>query len=250
MPAIAMHNFLEWPWNIVHIRLQLEASRPDGPAPPWEWRAAVRTTRPSILSKITACGGDWVDLSTRASSCTAPAGGCFCFSTSRTVEPSNNASSRGSTCPLSGSESRRKADFTLPWRMHLEKVWERWSVSPSSCLVTAFDRFFFPNKASWSWSDRPSLRSSMKRPANHKFSLLSMCALRWRCEMESDVRWSTRVGRTIRANNEIDSSAVPSAKAEIKRVDSSVRRFPAAPSGILLLLLLLLLLQDSKNPGA
>ena len=233
MPAIAMHNFFEWPWNIVHIRLQLGVSKPDGPAPPWECRATVRTTRPSILSKITTCGGDWVNLSTRASSCTTPAGGCFSLSTSRTVEPSNNTSSRGSTCPLSGSESRRKADFSLPWRMHLEKVWERWSASLSSCLVTAFDRFFFPNKASWSWSDRPSLRRSMKRPANHKFSLLSwVCALRWGCELESDVGWRRRVDRTIIANIEIYSSAVLSAKAEIKRVDSSVRRFLAAPRGM------------------
>ena len=164
MLAIAVQRAFDDPWNIVQRRRQLAASNPDGPALPWQCKAAERIVLWSRQSKMTG----WVSsgpLGNNASGWISPGGGCLALRISRTddadpSDPGINWSS-GRTLPRVDGERSRKAAFTFPWCMFREN----WRVMFSSSSVAWLD---FERWANSFWMIWPSWSSSSNFPSIHR----------------------------------------------------------------------------------
>ena len=74
--------------KLMHVRLQLSESTPDGHTTPWVFKAARQTTSLVRDSKRTGCGCSGGSSEMMAECEAFCAGGCFSFSISRTVLPS------------------------------------------------------------------------------------------------------------------------------------------------------------------
>ena len=183
---------------MVHRGRQFEAFSPEGPAEPWQWRAALRTMFPFRRSKMTG----WVSggsSSRRADGQTEPAGGCFDFGASRTVIPGEVSSSNISTRPRPDSDNALRAPSPFPWNIILPKN----QASSSSWQVP-----LLVVRSRCSCMTLPSLSKSWKWPFVHSSKRLLRQATRSLCVAELSGCCRRREGMTIIARKATDSSAL------------------------------------------
>ena len=222
--ATAEHRLLEDPWNMVHRGRQFEAFSPEGPAEPWQWRAALRTMFPFRRSKMTG----WVSggcSSRRADGQTEPAGGCFDFGASRHSRGSFFVKHQhpATTWLWQCSQSA----FAFPLEHHPSK-------EPGLIffLTMCVQVPLLVVRSRCSCMTLPSLSKSWNWPFVHSSKRLLRQATRSLCIAELSGCCRRREGMTIIARKATDSSALPSANCCKRRVVSAAKRFPTAPRWI------------------
>ena len=190
-------------WKEVHRRLQLWASRPDGPAEPLVLSAADLIVPASTLSNRTGWTGGGSPTPIRAEGWMGRPGGCFFLSVSRTVGEEGLFGSERSvlsrTPPLRVCvfDSRPRAASVFPKNIRLVKL-----RGVLSLLCT-----FWADLWRCFWRHLPSSTKALMFPSNHNFRRRSrQVALSLGLELNVGF-WSRRMGIIVVATRATDSRA-------------------------------------------